>query len=265
MIFLFPNDIFNSKQPDGAYHDRFFAFKDAGFKTALIEIESLNNPQTNIFPKLSTQDIVVYLGWILSSSDYLSLVKIIEISQAIPFTNHKEYLNTHYLPSWYPLIKEFTPETHIYESEEDIEIKLKELNWNSYFIKDYVKSLKTSMGSIINRPQDIRVILAEMKKYRGTIEGGICVRQVEDFIPESEQRYFVINHKVFAANRDRQIPDIVIECSKRIESNFFSIDLIDSHNGTQRIVEIGDGQVSDLVGWSIERYMEIWKDVCSEK
>lgn len=101
-----------------------------------------------------------------------------------------------------------------------------------------------------------------MKKYRGTIEGGICVRRVEKFIPESEQRYFVINHQVFAANCDRQIPDIAIECSKRIESNFFSIDLIDSQDGTQRIVEVGDGQVSDLVGWSIERYLAIWQDIC---
>lgn len=263
MIFLFPNDIFNPQQPDLAYRDRFLAFKDAGLKIALIEIESLNNEQTKVFPDLSPQDIVIYLGWMLSSSDYLSLVKIIKKNGAIPFTSHQEYLHTHYLPNWYPLIREFTPETKIYDTEEEIEIKLEKLNWQSYFIKDYVKSLKTSVGSIINNPQDINVVLAEMKKYRGTIEGGICVRRVENFIPESEQRYFVINHQVFASHCDRQIPDIVIECSQRIESNFFSIDLIDSQDGTQRIVEVGDGQVSDLVGWSIERYLEIWQDICS--
>lgn len=261
MIFLFPNDIFNPKQPDIGYKDRFFAFKNAGFKTALIEIESLNNQKTTVFPDLSPQDIVIYLGWMLSSSDYLSLVKIIEKTGAIPFTNHQEYLNTHYLPNWYSLIKEFTPKTEIYETEADIETELKKLNWKSYFIKDYVKSLKTSIGSIINRPEDIQLVLAEMKKYRGTIEGGICVRQVEDFIPESEQRYFVIDRKVFAANCTQEIPNIVIECSKRIESNFLSIDVINTKEGTKRIVEIGDGQVSDIVGWSIERYVEIWRGI----
>jgi hypothetical protein len=263
MIFLFPNDIFNPKQPDINYQDRFLAFKNAGFKTALIEIESLNNQQTKIFPNLLPQETVVYLGWMLSSDEYLSLIQIIKKAGAIPFTSHQEYLNTHYLPNWYKLIQEFTPLTKIYETEENLEIELKKLNWQSYFIKDYVKSLKTATGSIIDRPEKIQIILAEMKKYRGTIEGGICVRQVENFIPESEQRYFVIKQKIFAVDRDREIPNIVIECSQRIKSNFFSIDLINSHDGNQRIVEIGDGQVSDLVGWSIARYLEIWQEIFS--
>jgi hypothetical protein len=30
--------------------------------------------------------------------------------------------------------------------------------------------------------------------------------------------------------------------------------------GVDRIVEIGDGQVSDLVGWSVERLVEIWSE-----
>ncbi|MGD1920435.1 MAG: hypothetical protein ACFCAD_17055 [Pleurocapsa sp.] len=42
MIFLFPNDCFNPKQPDVVYGDRYLAFERAGFKTALIEIESFH-------------------------------------------------------------------------------------------------------------------------------------------------------------------------------------------------------------------------------
>ena len=38
MIFLFPNNCFNPKQPDDVYRDRFLAFQQAGFNTALIEI-----------------------------------------------------------------------------------------------------------------------------------------------------------------------------------------------------------------------------------
>ena len=263
MIVLFPNDIFNPKQPDTAYKDRFIAFKNAGFKTALIEIESLNNEQTQIYPNLSPQDVVVYIGWMLSSSNYLSLTKIIKKKGAIPFTSRQEYLNTHYLPNWYTLLQEFTPKTRIYEADVDIETELKKLDWSQYFIKDYVKSLKTSTGSIINRPEDIKLVLAEMKKYRGTIEGGICVRQVEDFIPESEQRYFVINKTAFASDRDQEIPTIVTECINKIKSNFFSVDVINTKQGHQRIVEIGDGQVSDIVGWSVKRYVEIWQNICN--
>lgn len=63
-----------------------------------------------------------------------------------------------------------------------------------------MKSLKTSLGSIIERPEDIHIVVAEMEKYRGTIEGGLCVRRVEDFIPTTERRYFVLNNKPYGAD-----------------------------------------------------------------
>jgi hypothetical protein len=97
-----------------------------------------------------------------------------------------------------------------------------------------------------------------MQKFRGTIEGGICVRRVEEFVPESEQRYFVIRGKAFAASLGEEIPNIVEECALRIQSKFFSVDAIDREDGVKRIVEIGDGQVSDLVGWSAERFAQLW-------
>ena len=44
-VFLFSNDCFNPKQPDKAYRDRYFAFQEAGFRTVLIELESLDLPK----------------------------------------------------------------------------------------------------------------------------------------------------------------------------------------------------------------------------
>ena len=38
---------------------------------------------------------------------------------------------------------------------------------------------------------------------------------------------------------------------------FFSVDVARRADGTDHIVEIGDGQVSDLVGWSVERFFDI--------
>lgn len=262
MIFLFPNDCFNPKQPDAAYRDRFLAFKDAGFATALVEIESLSNG-TSIYPPLTSQDIVVYLGWMLSAADYRSLVQIIRQTGAKPLTSEDKYLATHYLPRWYPLIEDLTPETRIYEADNNLEIELQQLNWERFFIKDYVKSLKTSIGSIIDRPEQINQVITEMKKYRGVIEGGVCVRRVEDFIPETERRYFVIKQQVFAANPQEKIPDLVMQCAPRINSNFFSVDVIQRRDNTLRIVEIGDGQVSDLVGWAIARFVRVWLDILS--
>jgi hypothetical protein len=52
--------------------------------------------------------------------------------------------------------------------------------------------------------------------------------------------------------------DLVLEVAKRISSPFFSVDLITREDGVQRVIEIGDGQVSDLVGWEPQAFAQAW-------
>ncbi len=192
-------------------------------------------------------------------------IDAIDSMSAKPHTSLANYLATHYLPNWYELLAEFTPETKFYPLDDDLEYELNILGWDKFFIKDYVKSLKTSVGAIVSDPSEIQTVITQMQKFRGRIEGGICVRRVEDFIPETERRYFIINGKSFAADRKTPIPAIVEECTRRIDSKFFSIDLIERRDGVIRVVEIGDGQVSGLVGWTPERFVEIWSDSLGDR
>jgi hypothetical protein len=256
-IFLFPSDYFRSTLVDEMYLSEATAFQQAGFQVAVISLESLSSDSPQIRPLLTPNANVIYRGWMLTASDYQKLVTAVSQAGACIHTSRVDYLATHYLPNWYHYIKDLTPETHFYHTNGDLESELGKLGWDRFFIKDYVKSLKTSMGSIISHPAEIKLVMSEMHKFRGTIEGGICVRRVEDFIPTSEQRYFVIDGKVFGADPTAIIPAIALECAGRIKSRFFSIDTIDRQDGVKRIVEIGDGQVSGLVGWSIERFVEI--------
>jgi hypothetical protein len=96
-----------------------------------------------------------------------------------------------------------------------------------------------------------------MKQFRGTVEGGFCVRRVEEFLPDTERRYFVIEGVPHAA--EGEVPAIVHECAKRLQKRFYSVDVVRRADGPLRIVEVGDGQVSDLVGWSPERFAEVLK------
>jgi hypothetical protein len=150
------------------------------------------------------------------------------------------------------LIAEFTPETRIFPPDTDLANALPSLGWSEYFIKDYVKSLKTSVGSRVSSPEQAAIVASEMLKFRGKIEGGFCVRQVENFLPETERRFFVMNS--IPCSMNGEIPAIVSECSQRIRSPFFSVDVIQRADGKLRIVEIGDGQVSDIVGWTPENF-----------
>jgi len=57
---------------------------------------------------------------------------------------------------------------------------------------------------------------------------------------------------------NEEIPEIVEDCAKRINSKFFSVDVVERRDGCKRVVEIGDGQVSDIVGWTPERFAALW-------
>jgi hypothetical protein len=253
LVFLFPSDYFNSQQPDEAFTEQTQALKQQGFRIAVLSLET-----ATIFPVLQTTDTVVYRGWMLSIEQYQQMLKIIEKFSATPLTSLKNYLATHYLPNWYPKLLEFTPETRVFAITDNLQLELEKLAWDGFFIKDYVKSLKTSIGSVIRQPAEITVLLEEMQHFRSSIEGGICVRRLEALRPETEQRYFVYQQQAFASDTSQIIPGIVQSCLERIKQPFFSVDVIENTNGDLRIVEIGDGQVSDLVGWTAARFVAIW-------
>jgi ATP-grasp domain, R2K clade family 3 len=258
MRFVYPQSFLNSRLPDEMFQDEATALSKAGYTVTLIDSEKLPTESATLKAIIS-EETVVYRGWMLSLTEYKNLVLSIEKAGGSPLSSTERYLATHYLPHWYKVISDLTPETIVLSLDSDWTSELRKLGWSKFFVKDYVKSLKTSVGSLIESPEEIQTVVAEMKKYRGTIEGGLCIRRVEDFLVETEQRYFVLKGKPHCVNPTDKIPDIVFECAKRIDSKFFSVDVIHRADGQLRIVEIGDGQVSDLVGWSVQRFIDMWE------
>ena len=124
-------------------------------------------------------------------------------------------------------------------------------------MKDYVKSLNTGRGSLAQSPDEVSEIVSLIEKYRGNVEGGVCVRKAESFLPESEERYFVCNGIAYARTGD--VPPLVQSCADRINSSFFSVDVAENTSGELRMVELGDGQVSDRKKWPVSRFVEILK------
>jgi hypothetical protein len=229
----------------------------------LIDIEPLGSGPVRLRPALEPGARVVYRGWMLTLDDYRTLAESVERFGGSCATSPDQYAATHYLPNWYNLVKDLTPpETVFFDADADLVDGVGQLGWGRYFVKDHVKSLKTSVGSIVECPDQIATVVSEMKKYRGLIEGGLCIRRVEDFIDGTEQRYFVLNQIPYSSERDAAIPEPVSYCAAAISSPFFSVDVARRSDGVDRvdrIVEVGDGQVSDLVGWSASRFVEMWR------
>jgi hypothetical protein len=238
------------------FADQWAALMEAGFSASLCSDAVLDGTKPLRNVPLGSQ--VVYRGWMLKGEEYAALARAIEKAGATAFTSPREYLAAHHLPNWYLLLSDLTPQTRIYPADADLVAELQALKWEAYFLKDFVKSLKTGRGSIARGPEEAPAVIAEMREYRGEIEGGICVRRVEDFLPESEERYFVLYNQGYAATAGAQIPEIVQRCAERVPSKFFSADVVQRRDGEPRVVEVGDGQVSDLVGWSPAVFAAMW-------
>ena len=243
------------------FRDEAQAMTAAGYDIHLIDTETLTSGPSRVRPPFDPWARVVYRGWMLTHGEYVNLAASVGRAGGSYFTSPEEYVTTHHLPNWYAAVKDYTPETVLLDTDADLVGELRRLGWGRFFVKDYVKSLKTSVGSVIEDPEQIEAVVSEMEKYRGFIEGGLCIRRVEDFIAGSERRYFVLNRKPYAAEPGEAIPGPVACCAGVIASPFFSVDVARRADGIERIVEIGDGQVSDLVGWSVERFVEIWGDI----
>jgi len=211
-----------------------------------------------MIPSPSRSELVLYRGWMMKPAHYADLHRTLLGLGAVPLTTPQQYKLCHYLPGWYEILKEFTPETRFFDENDDIAGELQRSGWKGCFLKDYVKSVSAEGGAMARELKQIPAVIARMKKFRAEIEGGICARRIEDFEPPSEERHFVFRGKAFS--RNGSAPMVVATAAERIASPFFCVDTAVRKDGVMRIVELGDGQVSDLKQWTVRRFLELLRE-----
>lgn len=256
MRLLYPCDDFDKTQPSEIYREEYLAAKSVGLSCSLYSVEDFELGSLKPRPVFSTDEEVIYRGWMLTPSLYSELYLSIRSKNGKPITSPEQYRHCHYLPEWYGSCVSFTPKTIFCDRNSDFKSILSKYVWDKYFVKDYVKSLTTSRGSVAQTVAEIHEIIELIEKFKGCIEGGICIREFENFVAETEERYFIFKGRPFA--RDGIVPTIVEEVALRVESPFFSVDIIANPQGELRLIELGDGQVSDLKKWSPADFVKIF-------
>jgi hypothetical protein len=255
MHLLYPSDPFNRSIVDEAYAEEFSAVVAAGHTYSLFSFEDFESNEFRARPALPSGVDIVYRGWMMTPEAYAQLADAVAASGAHLITSASEYRRCHYLPEWYSLCEAWTPETIVAEKSSNFVELLHGKDWPAYFVKDYVKSLTTQRGSVAESPEDIANVVALIEQYRGSVEGGVCIRKFEELRPETEERYFVLQGKAFA--RCGNVPALVNEIAGRISSPFFSVDTVFAKSGELRLMELGDGQVSDRKKWDGEQFAEM--------
>lgn len=255
VVFAFTSDPLRPARVDVAFEEQAEALREAG-----VVVTTYDGSRARIRPVDGIAGAtLVYRGWMMNADEYATFERAIRDAGATPLTDVDAYLSAHHAPRWIPVLGELTPETAFFDADADVESELTRLGWDGFVLKDWVKSLKTSRGSILRDPALAPELVEEMRKFRGTIEGGLVVRRLEPLLPQTERRYFALDGRVWSATDDAP-PPLAAEVAARVRTTrFFSVDVAERADGQQRVVEIGDGQVSDLVGWSPIRFAEMWR------
>ncbi|MEM8981502.1 MAG: ATP-grasp domain-containing protein [Pseudomonadota bacterium] len=255
MHVLYPQNPLDASQADEPYHAEFQAVAAAGIDCSLFDFDALEFGQFQPKPTINRHAPILYRGWMMSPSRYRKLVESICQRGGEPVTNGTQFVTCHHLPNWYEQCKAFTPETRFFAYDDQLEANVAKLGWEQFFVKDFVKSNTADLGSIANSPKEVSAIVEQLAFYRGDIEGGIAIRRVEPFRRETEQRLFVVNGVPLSVDGDP--PDLADVVAARIDAPFFSMDIVENEDGEIRVVELGDGQVSDKKSWPIEAFVEV--------
>jgi hypothetical protein len=255
MRVLYPEHPLDKTQADEPYHEEFTVVSGSGYQCSLFDYDALAFDEFKPHPRIQSGERVLYRGWMLNSPRYETLITQIERNGGIPITSHDNYLRCHHLPGWYQQCANLTAETYFFTADEEIEIKLDDLGWEHYFVKDFVKSNTAELGSVASSPSEVRNIIEQIATYRGEIEGGIAIRRFENYRSSTERRYFVVNGIPYSS--DGAIPKLVQDIACIIDAPFYSVDVVENLAGELRLVELGDGQVSDKKNWSVSKMVEV--------
>lgn len=262
---LYPQHPLYSKQADEPYQPEYVKCLDKGIDCSLFDFDDfVGYGKFRPRPVFKPGETVLYRGWMMTPAKYKMLIGQLQKQEAVPITSFEDYTKCHHLPGWYEECRDLTAETHFVidpEKDEDVVKEASKLGWeDGFFVKDFVKSNSGDKGSIAKTSSDIVDILDQLKLYRGNIEGGIALRKVEKYEMESERRYFVVNQKAFGPRNgnDDEIPTIVHTVTERVKAPFYSVDVAKRvSNDEWRVVELGDGQVSDKKEWPLDQFVEL--------
>ncbi|MEC4804378.1 MAG: ATP-grasp domain-containing protein [Jaaginema sp. PMC 1079.18] len=256
MQILYPKHPIYPVQADEPYQEEYLYFKSAGINCVLFDYDALSYGEFKPKPPLENGQQVLYRGWMLNAESYHNLTQAVKKKRGCPVTNLETYLKCHYISGWYEVCRDFTPETYLFAVDEKLEENIAALGWEEFFVKDYVKSNTTAIGSIARSAQEAVKIVGLIKEFRGEVEGGVAIRRVESFTPGTEARYFVMRGKAYSRH-GKELPEVVASVAKRIVSPFYSVDIAQTVKGDWRIVELGDGQVSDKKEWKTAEFCHI--------
>lgn len=272
MKILFPCHEINNKKVDDLYLEEYNSAALLGFKCYLFDHDlfvSEGKIHTNL-NYLEDGGTIILRSWMLTIPQYTELYDIF-LGHGIRLINTPaQYKNCHYASESYRHIKDLsvTSTSTMNWTVENLQAISDLFQGQDFLMKDFVKSAKSNprlfhiSGGISG--EELKDIVDEFIEYRGKLfNEGLFFKHFVELEKDvegnvNEWRLFFLNKQLVSSSPnsnqvgpwvetpDKFVKKIIENVVGNIDSNFFTIDVIQQQGGGWFIVETGDGQVSGL-------------------
>ncbi|MFN8608058.1 MAG: ATP-grasp domain-containing protein [Vulcanimicrobiota bacterium] len=248
MRILFPCLPYSPGEIEPMFEPQREAAENLSLDCSYLSYEDLQQEERLILrPRPEEGEQLLLRGWMFRPAEYEQLEARLEARGLSLLVSTREYAACHWLSGWYDCIREFTAETSF-----DPQIIQ---DWGQAFVKDQVKSCAVGGSPIVRDQAELEQLRARMIEFRGEIEGNLCFRRVENYT--EEHRVFVWRGQAHGLHLPAEAQELARQVSQRINSPFYTIDLGLRQDGVWRVIELGDGQVSDLKEWAPAQLFEL--------
>ncbi|MGW5670047.1 ATP-grasp domain-containing protein [Micromonospora sp. NPDC003776] len=265
MLLLFPADPLRPRRPDPHFAPEADATRAAGAAVALVDHDLLaaGGDPARAVAGVRAPGHAVYRGWMLSSNRYADLAGALAARDVSLWTTPARYRRAHELPGWYAALAAVTP-TSTWTAGADraaFDEARHALGPGPAVLRDYVKSAKHHWHEAAFVPDledgdaawRIAGRLRELRQDDFT--GGFVLRRFEALTGAEVRTWWIDGRCALVGahpdtpeespESDRPDVSLIASAVAALDLAFVTVDLARHADGRWRVVELGDGQVSD--------------------
>ncbi|MFI6817835.1 ATP-grasp domain-containing protein [Nonomuraea sp. NPDC050328] len=264
MIVLVPVDVLNPRRVDEHFAAEANAARDAGLDVALIDHDLLvqNGDASRAVARVRSGGVALYRGWMMQSHQYAAFGAALAERGVILRTDAAQFRRAHELPGWYDALSDVTPFSVWTAGDERtaFQAACAQLGAGPAVLRDYVKSMKHYWNEAAFIPDvgDVDAAWATACRLRQLREddfvGGFVLRRFEQFVSAEARTWWVDGEcRLIGPHPDTpdDFPPGDLDVTRfapliaGLGLPFVTVDLALRADGVWRVIEIGDGQVSD--------------------
>ncbi len=263
MLLLVPSDVLRPRRPDEHFAAEAAAARDAGWQVAVVDHDALarGGAGPDAVARVPGDDDAVYRGWMLGAARYAALAALLAARGVTLRTGPEQYRRAHELPGWYATLAPVTPASVWTDGDArpDFERACRRIDGPAV-LRDWTKSMKHHWHEAAYLPDTADAdaawrVASRFRDLRGDdFTGGFVLRRFEHFTGAEVRTWWVGGAcRLVTAHPDTPdaLPPDGLDLSgfapliAGLDLPFVTADLVRRDDGAWRLVEVGDGQVSD--------------------